>query len=167
MEARTQLIVRKLVREQKRLSGALSHHVLTRSGGLCETSARVCKNLVVAVAVAKRPGFFEFYVSSERVQHTQVSGDCTQLVRKMTRLFSATSCSVCWPGFDIGLGQTSQLSLPPSLYLSPDESIDGRGRALTGVWPLFVFGGVEGHATLRPLAAFGAVFRPLGLLLVR
>lgn len=53
--------------EQKRVADQL-RDVLTKDGGLVETSDRLCKNLQAAVAVSKRPGFFEYYQPSDEVQ---------------------------------------------------------------------------------------------------
>ncbi|KAJ1454717.1 hypothetical protein M885DRAFT_521304 [Pelagophyceae sp. CCMP2097] len=71
--------------EQKALSDQL-HSLLTKSGGLIESSSLTCKNLQVAVAVSKRPGFFEYYVPNEYVKRVIRTDECGALVRKMQRV---------------------------------------------------------------------------------
>ncbi|KAJ8613140.1 hypothetical protein CTAYLR_004781 [Chrysophaeum taylorii] len=70
--------------EQKKISDRLND-VLNREGGLVQTSDRVCKNLVAAVAVSKRPGFFEYFQPSDAVQRIYQTGECGALVRKIAR----------------------------------------------------------------------------------
>lgn len=53
--------------EQKNFAKQL-HSVLNKEGGLIQTSERMCKNLLTAVAVSQRPGFFEYYQPSDDVK---------------------------------------------------------------------------------------------------
>lgn len=48
------------IKEQKALSDRM-HDVLSKSGGLNESSKMALKNLQAAIAVSKRPGYFEYY----------------------------------------------------------------------------------------------------------
>mmetsp|Transcript_9798 Transcript_9798/g.31900 ORF Transcript_9798/g.31900 Transcript_9798/m.31900 type:complete len:167 (+) Transcript_9798:74-574(+) len=75
----------KKLEEQRRIADELTI-MLTKEGGLCETSDRLCKNLVAAVAVAKRPGFFEYYEPPDAVREILETGRCGSLVRRMRRL---------------------------------------------------------------------------------
>jgi len=45
--------------------------VLTKKGGLNDTSQQVCRNLQAAIAVAQQPGFFEYYKVSDEVKNTE------------------------------------------------------------------------------------------------
>lgn len=70
--------------EQSVFSNQL-HEILTKEGGLVQTSDRVCKNLVAAVAVSQRPGFFEYYQTPPEVQRVYDCGECRSIVRKISR----------------------------------------------------------------------------------
>lgn len=51
------------IKEQKALSDRMSD-LLSKSGGLNESSKMALKNLQAAITVSKRPGYFEYYGSN-------------------------------------------------------------------------------------------------------
>ena len=48
------------IKEQKALSDRM-HDMLSKSGGLNESSKMALKNLQAAITVSKRPGYFDYY----------------------------------------------------------------------------------------------------------
>jgi hypothetical protein len=72
------------LQEQRELSDKLNT-VLTKEGGLIQSAQQTCKNLEVAVAVSKRPGFFEYYQPSEEVKRVYQTNECNNLVRRIAR----------------------------------------------------------------------------------
>lgn len=75
----------KKLREQAELSDTLNQ-ILTRENGMIQSSQQTCKNLEVAVAVSKRPGFFEYYTAPDDVVAAHNRGDLGQLAKKIGRV---------------------------------------------------------------------------------
>uniref|UniRef100_A0A7S2UW48 Uncharacterized protein n=1 Tax=Fibrocapsa japonica TaxID=94617 RepID=A0A7S2UW48_9STRA len=71
--------------QQKNLSDEFNE-ILTREGGLNEVSRQACKNLEAAVAVAQRPGYFEYYQAPAEVQRIIAADDLKLLTNKINQI---------------------------------------------------------------------------------
>ncbi|GMH77421.1 hypothetical protein TL16_g07400 [Triparma laevis f. inornata] len=60
--------------------------VLTKKGGLNDTSFMVKKNLQAAIAVAQQPGFFEYYQPSAEVKAVESTNELKKLTQKIKRM---------------------------------------------------------------------------------
>jgi len=74
-----------LLNDQKVISDKFNS-ILTRSGGLNDTSNLVCRNLQAAIAVAQQPGFFEYYKVSEEVTSTVKQNELKKLTKQIKRI---------------------------------------------------------------------------------
>ncbi len=59
--------------------------VLTKKGGLNDTSTLVRKNLGAAIAVAQQPGFFEYYKVSDEVKGVEKQNELKKLTQQIKR----------------------------------------------------------------------------------
>ena len=59
--------------------------LLTKKGGLNDTSRMVKKNLQAAIAVAQQPGFFEYYAVSDEVKGIEKTNELKKLTQQIKR----------------------------------------------------------------------------------
>ena len=71
--------------EQKELADKL-HGLLAADDGMIASSTMTCKNLEVAVAVSKRPGFFEYYVPPDNVKAVVRTNELGNLTKRIGRV---------------------------------------------------------------------------------
>ena len=71
--------------EQKLVSEELNHH-LTREGGLNENSRLARKNLVAAISVSQKPGYFEYHSTPSDVKEVEDTKVLNKLARRIEKL---------------------------------------------------------------------------------
>ncbi|CAE7545988.1 unnamed protein product [Symbiodinium microadriaticum] len=71
--------------EQKALSDRMNE-LLTKKGGLNDNSKNVRKNLSAAIAVAKQPGYFEYYETPSEVREIEDSKILSSLVKSLGKV---------------------------------------------------------------------------------
>ena len=71
--------------EQKQASDEMNA-ILTRDGGLNENSRLAQKNLVAAISVSKKPGYFEYHTASSEVKEIEDSKMLNKLARRVQKL---------------------------------------------------------------------------------
>ena len=62
------------------------NEVLTKKGGLNDSSTMVRKNLLAAIAVAQQPGFFEYYKVPDEVKTIEVQNELKKLTMQIKRV---------------------------------------------------------------------------------
>lgn len=75
--------LRKL-KEQKAFSDQMNDH-LSKSGGLNDSSKVAMKNLHAAIAVSKKPGYFEYYVAPDDIKRTEEKKILNSLARSVQK----------------------------------------------------------------------------------
>ena len=75
--------LRKL-KEQKSFSDQMND-LLSKTGGLNDSSKVAVKNLHAAIAVSKKPGYFEYYVASDDVKRTEEKKTLNSLARSVQK----------------------------------------------------------------------------------
>jgi DNA-binding transcriptional regulator GbsR (MarR family) len=73
------------LQEQKALSDRMND-LLTRHGGLNDNSKMIRKNLSAAIAVAKQPGYFEYYQPSADIKDVEETKALNSLVRSLGKV---------------------------------------------------------------------------------
>lgn len=76
--------LRKLA-EQKKLSDEMND-ILSKSGGLNESSRLTLKNLNAAIAVSKKPGYFDYYVAPDDIKRTEEKRVLNALARSVQKV---------------------------------------------------------------------------------
>mmetsp|Transcript_42568 Transcript_42568/g.86069 ORF Transcript_42568/g.86069 Transcript_42568/m.86069 type:complete len:175 (-) Transcript_42568:213-737(-) len=72
--------------EQKRVADEMNQ-ILTKEGsGLIEVSRRTKRDLIVAIDVAKRPGYHPYYQPAEETQTVVRNGELKKLTKKVQRI---------------------------------------------------------------------------------
>jgi hypothetical protein len=75
--------IRKL-KEQKSFSDQMNDH-LSKNGGLNDSSKVAVKNLHAAIAVSKKPGYFEYYVANDDIKRTEEKKMLNALARSVQK----------------------------------------------------------------------------------
>ncbi len=75
--------MRKL-KEQKAFSDQMND-LLSKSGGLNDSSKIAMKNLHAAIAVSKKPGYFEYYAASDDIKQTEEKKVLNSLARSVQK----------------------------------------------------------------------------------
>lgn len=76
--------LRKL-KEQKGYSDQMND-ILSKNGGLNDSSKSTLKNLQAAIAVSKKPGYFEYYAAPDDIKRTEEKKVLNYLARKVQSL---------------------------------------------------------------------------------
>ncbi|GMI50353.1 hypothetical protein ScalyP_jg3206 [Parmales sp. scaly parma] len=74
-----------LLESQKVVSDKFNN-ILTKKGGLNETSTLVCRNLQAAIAVAQQPGFFEYHEVSDEAKSVVKQSELKKLTKQIQRI---------------------------------------------------------------------------------
>lgn len=75
----------KKLEEQKALADRMNS-ILTREGGMNDSSRLMCKNLTAAIAVSNQPGYFEYYSPPSDVKDLEESNALKSLVRSLGKV---------------------------------------------------------------------------------
>lgn len=71
--------------EQKKISDEMND-ILSKVGGLNESSRLSMKNLNAAIAVSKKPGYFDYYVASDDIKRTEEKRVLNGLARSVQKV---------------------------------------------------------------------------------
>mmetsp|Transcript_23021 Transcript_23021/g.23666 ORF Transcript_23021/g.23666 Transcript_23021/m.23666 type:complete len:178 (+) Transcript_23021:39-572(+) len=73
------------LQEQKILSDRMND-ILTKNGGLNDSSKIIRKNLAAAIAVSKQPGYFEYYQPPSEIKDIEDTKVLNSLVRSLNKV---------------------------------------------------------------------------------